>query len=98
MNLYYNAYHVLDAVSSTLPASLEDVVASGTGAYAAIERSNFAINRSNAGGEEVWWRYLTWGQGPHGGVPASPGGAWPQQRCPCSLSIHTGASNPQPVH
>ena len=53
---------MLDAVSSTLPASLEEVVASGAGAYAAIERSNFAINRSNAGGEEVWWRYLTWGQ------------------------------------
>ena len=62
VNLYYNAHHVLDAVSSTLPASLEEVVASGAGAYAAIERSNFAINRSNTGGEEVWQRYLTWGQ------------------------------------
>ena len=61
-NLYYNAYHVLDAVSSTLTASLEEVVASGAGASAAIERSNFAINRSNTGGEEVWLRYLTWGQ------------------------------------
>ena len=62
VNLYYNAYHVLDAVSSTLPASLEDTAASGAGAYAAIERSSFAINRNNVGGEEVWWRYLTWGQ------------------------------------
>ena len=62
VDLYYIAYHVLDAVSSTLPASLEDVVADGAGAYAAIERSNFTINRSNAGGEEVWRRYLTWGQ------------------------------------
>ena len=37
-------------------------MATGAGAYAAIEWSSFATNRINGGGETVWRQYLTWGQ------------------------------------
>ncbi len=60
--VYYGAAHTLDATTSTLPAHLEDLVATGAGAYAALEWSSFAINRINVGGEEVWRQYLLWGQ------------------------------------
>lgn len=62
VNIYYGAMHTLDATSSTLPVHLEDLVATGAGAYAALEWSSFAINRSNVGGEEVWRQYLLWGE------------------------------------
>ena len=60
--VYYGKLHTLDATSSTLPTHLEDVVATGAVAYAAIEWSSFATNRINVGGGQVWRQYLTWGQ------------------------------------
>ncbi len=60
--VYYGKMHTLDATSSTLVTHLEDLVATGAGAYAAIEWSSFATNRINVGGEAVWRQYLTWGQ------------------------------------
>jgi hypothetical protein len=60
--VYYSKLHTLDADSSTLPAKLEDLVALGAAAYAAIEWASFATNRVNLGGAETWRNYLTWGQ------------------------------------
>ena len=60
--VYYGKIQTLDASSSTLPTYLEDLVAIGATAYAAIEWSSFATNRINVGGEQVWRQYLTWGQ------------------------------------
>src|SRR3990172_10963439 len=62
VNVYYTKLHILDATSSTLPARFEDVVATGAGAYAALEWASFATNRLNMGGQDVWRDYLTWGQ------------------------------------
>ncbi len=62
VNVYYTKLHTLDATTSTLPARLEDVVATGAGAYAALEWASFATNRVNVGGQDVWRDYLTWGQ------------------------------------
>ncbi|MBI4198427.1 MAG: hypothetical protein HY533_04895 [Chloroflexi bacterium] len=62
VNVYYGALHTLNATTSTLPAETEDLVAMGASAYAALEWANFAINRINVGGEEVWRQYLAWGQ------------------------------------
>lgn len=62
VNVYYGAAHTLDATSSTLPVSLEDLVATGSGAYAALEWASFATNRINVGGVDVWRQYLEWGQ------------------------------------
>ncbi|MBI4200196.1 MAG: hypothetical protein HY535_06965 [Chloroflexi bacterium] len=60
--VFHGKLHTLDATTSTLPSSLEDLVATGAAAYAALEWSSFATNRVNVGGEEVWRQYLTWGQ------------------------------------
>jgi hypothetical protein len=58
----YTALHVLDAVSSTVPEQLDDLVATGAGAYAALEWASYATNRINSGGDDVWRHYHTWGQ------------------------------------
>jgi len=60
--VYYGALHTLDASASTIPPALEDAVATGAAAYAALEWSSFATNRVNAGAGEVWRDYLVWGQ------------------------------------
>ena len=62
VNVYYTKLHTLDATSSTLPPPLEDVLAAGAAAYAALEWASFATNRVNVGGRDVWRDYLTWGQ------------------------------------
>ena len=62
VDVYYGVVHTLDGTTSTLPVPLEDLVATGAGAYAALEWSSFASNRINVGGEEAWKQYLTWGQ------------------------------------
>ncbi|MQC19296.1 MAG: hypothetical protein DWG83_01825 [Chloroflexi bacterium] len=58
----YSALHALDAEGSTLPEALGDLVATGAAAYAAIEWASYATNRVNAGGDDTWRRYHTWGQ------------------------------------
>jgi hypothetical protein len=45
--VYYGKLHTLDASTSTVPAALEDLVASGAAAYAALEWASFATNRVN---------------------------------------------------
>lgn len=62
VNLFYTKLHTLDAAGSTLPSPLEDLVATGGAAYAALEWASFATNRVNVGGEETWRNYLVWGQ------------------------------------
>lgn len=62
LRVRYTALHVLDGASSTVPAALEDLVATGAGAYAALEWASYATNRINSGGDEVWRHYHTWGQ------------------------------------
>jgi len=60
--VYSGKLHTLNADTSTLPAKLEDLVALGAAAYAAMEGASFATNRVNLGGAETWRNYLTWGQ------------------------------------
>ncbi len=62
VNVYYGKLHTLDASSSTIPSRLEDLVATGAAAYAALEWASFATNRVNVGGSQTWQSYLTWGQ------------------------------------
>ena len=58
----YSRLHTLDATSSTLPEALEDLVASGGAAYAALEWASYATNRVNVGGADTWRNYHTWAQ------------------------------------
>jgi len=62
VNIYYGKMHTLDATTSTIPPHLEELVATGAAAYAALEWASFATNRINVGGQDVWRQYLTWGQ------------------------------------
>jgi hypothetical protein len=62
VNVFYGKLHTLDASGSTIPAKLEDLVATGAAGYAAIEWASFATNRVNLGGSDTWRNYLTWGQ------------------------------------
>ncbi|MBI2910024.1 MAG: hypothetical protein HYX92_20475 [Chloroflexi bacterium] len=62
VNVYYGKLHTLDASTSTLPSALEDLLAIGAAAYAAIEWASYATNRVNLGGEATWRNYLVWGQ------------------------------------
>jgi hypothetical protein len=57
----YSKLHTLDATSSTLPEALEDVVATGAAAYAALEWASYATNRVNVGGADAWSHFHTWG-------------------------------------
>ena len=62
VRIRYSAAHTLDAVGTSLPPAVHDLVATGAAAYAAIEWASYATNRVNAGGDDVWRRYLSWGQ------------------------------------
>ena len=62
VRVYYGKLHTIDENGSTLPAALEDVVATGAAGYAALEWASFATNRVNAGGSETWRDYLVWGE------------------------------------
>jgi hypothetical protein len=59
--VYYGTLHSLDAGGSTIPAKYEDIIAAGTGGYAAIEWAVYAVNRVNVGGAAVSREYLEWG-------------------------------------
>ncbi len=58
----YGALHTLDEDGTTIGERLVDLVATGAAAYAAIEWASFATNRINAGGDDTWRHYHTWGQ------------------------------------
>ena len=62
VTVYYSKLHTLTNDDSTLPAALEDVVATGAGGYAALEWASFATNRVNAGGADTWRHYHIWAQ------------------------------------
>jgi len=62
VNIYYSKMHTMDDTTSTIPPHLEELVATGATAYAALEWASFATNRVNVGGQDVWRQYLTWGQ------------------------------------
>ena len=58
----YSKLHTLTDDASTLPAALEEIVATGAGGYAALEWASFATNRVNAGGTDTWRHYHIWAQ------------------------------------
>lgn len=60
--VYYGKLHTLDASTSTIPSPLEDLVAIGSEAYAALEWASYATNRVNLGGGQTPRNYLVWGQ------------------------------------
>ncbi len=61
--VFYTRLHTVDATSSTLPAGMEDTVALGAAAYAALAWASYAVNRVNLGGEDTARHYRAWGAG-----------------------------------
>ena len=59
--IYYGKLHTLDASSSTVPAQLEDLIATGACGYAAVEWAVYAVNRVNVGGTVTPKEFLGWG-------------------------------------
>lgn len=59
--IYYGTLHTLDATGSTLPVKYEDLVATGSCGYAAVEWAAYAINRVNVGGANVSKELRLWG-------------------------------------
>jgi len=51
--VYYGKMHELDADTSTLPATLEDLLAVGAEGFACLEWASFSINRVNVGGSNT---------------------------------------------
>ncbi|MBI5949087.1 MAG: hypothetical protein HY875_13185 [Chloroflexi bacterium] len=60
--VFYTARHTLDGSGTTLGPQLEDVVATGAAAYAALELANYLIDKVNSAGDEVSERYGSWGR------------------------------------
>jgi hypothetical protein len=58
--LFYTARHALDDTGTTLPGQFEELLATGAGAYAALEMSAFATDRLNTGGPGVAEQYASW--------------------------------------
>ncbi len=61
--LYWTKPHTLDGAVSTIPPHLEDLVALGATAYAALVLSQYATDKANYGGENVDRDYLYWARG-----------------------------------
>jgi len=59
--VYYGKLHTLDASTSTIPTSLEDLMATGAEGYAAVEWAVYATNRVNVGGTMTPSEFIAWG-------------------------------------
>jgi hypothetical protein len=60
--VYYGKPHTLDAETSTLPATLEDLLAIGAEGLAYLEWASFSINRVNVGGASTAQEFEEVGQ------------------------------------
>ena len=60
--IFWGKVHTLDAATSSIPARLEDIVALGATAYAAISLSQYHSDRASTGGEDVDRDYASWGR------------------------------------
>lgn len=58
--LYWHKTHTING-SVTFPATHDDIITTGAAAYAALEWASFSSNRLNVGGDDVWGRYMEFG-------------------------------------
>lgn len=62
VNVYYSKAHTIADASSTVPDYLDDLVAVGAAAYAALDWASYAIDQVTIGGDSTPREYLTWAQ------------------------------------
>jgi hypothetical protein len=55
--VWWHKEHAING-SVTFPCSHDHIIATGAGAYAALEWASFASNRVNVGGDPAWGRYM----------------------------------------
>ena len=60
--IYWSKMHTVDSEESTITSYLEDVLALGASAYAAISQAQYHSDRANTGGENVDRDYTYWGR------------------------------------
>jgi len=60
--ILYGRPHTLDAETSTLPATLEDLLAIGAAGFACLEWASFSINKVNVGGATTAQEFEAAGQ------------------------------------
>lgn len=58
--IFYTAGHVLDDSGSTVPVEIESTMVMGAAAFAVLERSAFATEQLNTGGESVPAQLAAW--------------------------------------
>jgi hypothetical protein len=61
-HIYYGKLHTLDISGSTVPASHEDIIATGACGYAAVEGAIYTVNRVNTGGTPTPDEFQKWGK------------------------------------
>lgn len=61
--VYWTTVHNLDVSLSTLPGTVEDLVALGAVAYLALSMSQYATDKVSYGGQNVDRDYLYWAKG-----------------------------------
>ncbi len=60
VDIYWHKIHDING-SVTFPSTHDDIIATGAAAYAALEWASFSSNRLNVGGDDVWGRYMEFG-------------------------------------
>ena len=61
VSVLWHKVHAING-SVTFPSTDDDIIATGAAGFAALELASFASNRVNVGGDNVWGRYLDFGQ------------------------------------
>jgi hypothetical protein len=61
VNVLWHKVHAINS-SVTFPSTDDDIIATGAAGFAALELASYASNRVNVGGDNVWGRYLDFGQ------------------------------------
>lgn len=59
--IFWSCLHTLDAVGSTVPTYLEDVLALGAAAYAVLSQTQYRVDTAGFGGVQADRDYHTWG-------------------------------------
>ncbi len=60
VDIYWHQVHTING-TVTFPSAHDDIIVTGGAAYAALEWASFSSNRLNVGGDDVWGRYMEFG-------------------------------------
>lgn len=61
-SVYWNGLHTYDDTTQTVDTAHEVILERGAAGFAAVREADKKVNEVPSGGEDVWQRYLRWGQ------------------------------------